>query len=100
MSATIDIHVMDWNDHDRVITVSKADALAILRDTSKSPWERMQSLYELAVLDGNVIGDPRASQMDEADMFLGWPTKDEKVLGYPSPAQWQHDLDEELANLE
>lgn len=91
------IHISDWNMDDRVLHFEKKeDALAVLTDGSLTPSEKMSKLYDASP---ERDGDPRASAMDNADMFLAWPS-DCGALGFPGPAEWKRDLADALAELE
>lgn len=91
------IHISDWNMNDRVIFFDrKEDALAIITDKTLTPSERMSKVYGAAT---RREGDPRASEMDSADMFLAWPS-DCGALGFPDHKEWERDLAATLADLE
>jgi hypothetical protein len=92
---TLKIHFVDHNMHDRYFVVPRDKALAILRDATTAD-DRMGRIWTLAVEDGKADGDPRMSQLDDADMFLVWPSDHPAAVGFQSTADWQRELDEVL----
>lgn len=99
MDDNIIIHVSDWNMRDKVITVPRVAALDILTESSLDPKSKATKLWDLGMADyeNRVNSDPRASEMDEAELFFDWPMT---VFGDPADARWEADLQEQIAELE
>lgn len=91
------IHVSNWNFQDRVITVPRAEALAILKDKSIAPNDRCSKVWDLAVEADTILHDPRVSEMDEAELFISWNMVD---AGKRELDSWEKDLQYEIAELE
>lgn len=96
------IHIADWSGNDRVITVPRDKAKEILLDTTIPANTRMDRLYELALHrtntedDQNARHDPRASEMENAEMYLTWPGV---PANYTTNENWDEEHAEDLAAL-
>lgn len=91
------IHFGDHNLNDRYFEVPEDKARAILLDASLTPEQRQSAIWKLAAEEGTTESDPRMSQLDNADLFLPWPSQ---ALGFITPEEWQRDLDQWFAENE
>ena len=86
------LHLCDWNCQDRVLKFDDREPiLTILKDGSRPAEKRMEEIYDLAT---ERDGDPRASEMGTADIFVSWPSYMDTEMG------WQREVDDSIAEME
>jgi len=90
------IHISDWNMNDRVIEVDDKRAAEIIVQTAATATERMRMLYDAAKSNGAVSLDPRASELEEAEIFLSWPGP---AMGFVPDGMWDSEFCEEIQLL-